>query len=817
MAPAEPRQRRPKKLARRLSATGDAASAAREPSAKRARRKTSGGASDSLAKPLEGNAQIVGSAPAIPQETVQDPCTILLRALPHGTTAKSLRTFFAEANPKSVDFNVADREATVRLPTPEAAARCAQRWALYAEALQPAGRGKRVQKVHQKSQRNSIGVPQAADGEWNKGQWTSTAESADGQWHKDSNSVQSEGVKPAKKTEASKLHSGDSEQAKERLRTKELTRQIAGFAAKRQLSRAIETFETLEKEGISPGVHAYANLLNAHGNSGDVEGAVGLFAKMRKAGVAPNVVAYTALLKGHCRVGDIPRARALLDDMMQQSPPVVPDIRAVNTFMRGCVRVGDVASAQWVFGRLGEWKLEPDPAAVKFLSVLLSQALLLKPLLGLCRRQARAGKPADAVDPGVGQEAVVAEADSAKAPCKFWAGGYCNRGKKCQFLHDPSIPQEKDKLTEQESQETQVALNLRLARCSALLGKAKSCRLALKRARRALKASSKSEPTDNSAWEHHQNCQREHRLEMNLFRRFLASGATRDLQAHLSRVFLFSPRLLETTSATRPQAAEVVATLTEELASFGLGAKEGNLDSAKAATALRYADCLSDSGTLRWPEVFGPTRAQLPVKLEVCTGQGEWVMAHAKAEEDSSNWVALELMRDRTHDVFVRAVLDDVQNICILGGDATMVLSRHVEENSVDHIFVNFPEPPHISGSEAAESHLHLLSVPFLRQLHTILRSGGRLTILSDNRRYLRTVAVSIAGLVRRGKPMLESLKDSQAKDLPSNAEDVQGIRLHCGWPGPGAGHAVTASSQFDRLWDRDSRKERYFLVVAKK
>ena len=49
-------------------------------------------------------------------------------------------------------------------------------------------------------------------------------------------------------------------------------------------------------------------------------------------------------------------------------------------------------------------------------------------------------------------------------------------------------------------------------------------------------------------------------------------------------------------------------------------------------------------------------------------------------------------------------VFEGVRNLCLLGGDASQILPGHIMPNSVDHIFVNFPEPPQTNMTEGAVS-----------------------------------------------------------------------------------------------------------------
>ncbi|CAL1165385.1 unnamed protein product, partial [Cladocopium goreaui] len=55
---------------------------------------------------------------------------------------------------------------------------------------------------------------------------------------------------------------------------------------------------------------------------------------------------------------------------------------------------------------------------------------------------------------------------------------------------------------------------------------------------------------------------------------------------------------------------------------------------------------------LRWARVFG---SKAPVKLEACSGTGDWVVAQAQADTEA-NWVASELRYDRVWSILSKCV-----------------------------------------------------------------------------------------------------------------------------------------------------------------
>jgi len=612
-----------------------------------------------------------------------------------------------------------------------------------------------------------------------------------------------------------KQNGTDKSRSHERLQV--LTRQMSGFAAQRRLKDTIKTFDLLLAEGLTPSVQVYACLINAHVNSGDMSGATQTFSRMHAAGLRSNVVVCTALLKGFCRVGDIGAASFVVDDMCAQDPPVRPDLRLINTMLRGCVRVGNLKAARSVFDRLGAWQLEPDTAACRFMGSLFSNNLQPKAIGKLLRLLDSTLPPG-----GLYQDSSVVPGEA--APCRFWAKGKCTKGVACPFFHDSALARELSLRAEPERLDGVAALNLDQARAAALLGRRLSCRRALRRAEAALLAAQKlsnarahgtSKELQGSNW-------REQQLDIELLHEFLATvcggGSGFKLSHYLARCFLFSA---STATAALVDQRETCNMLVQELtASWGL--RRCKLASRKAL-AQRFLTYLQRDGRLRWDIVFptwcNETGKRLPVKLELGAGNGEWVAAQAELDAGKANWAALELMRDRAHSIFRRVAFQGLQNVCVISGDANFVLPRHIADNSIAHIFVNFPEPPFVSGDEAAESNLHMLTEGTFLEMRRVLLKGGRVTILSDNERYLRSLARSVAGLLAHGhRPQFQSIPPDklwpQDRGASAKHDDVEGVQLYHGWPGQESGHAVKASSYFDSLWQRSKRTGRFFLVL---
>ena len=127
------------------------------------------------------------------------------------------------------------------------------------------------------------------------------------------------------------------------------------------------------------------------------------------------------------------------------------------------------------------------------------------------------------------------------------------------------------------------------------------------------------------------------------------------------------------------------------------------------------------------------------------------------------------------------------------GGDAAQVLPSYVADGSVAHICVNFPEPPQRTGAgaETAENHNHLLTTEFFTVMHASLKERGGLTIFSDNYKYMKLLARTVASVRGQGeqKSLLSDavgerlFKSVTPRGFNGSSELIDGMSLHHGVP----------------------------------
>lgn len=167
--------------------------------------------------------------------------------------------------------------------------------------------------------------------------------------------------------------------------------------------------------------------------------------------------------------------------------------------------------------------------------------------------------------------------------------------------------------------------------------------------------------------------------------------------------------------------------------------------------------------------------------VELCSGYGDWIVGRAK-RDPAAVWCAVEIMHDRAYSAWGRAILNGVeQSVLSVCADAVDVLRFGLEDDSVDELFVNFPEP-------APDGMKHfILTGPFVVNARRALKMGSFLTLVTDNKPLAEQAAKAFNEIAFFGTV-------HYSNEVP---EDY-------------------GSSYFDRLWFNGKRTER-FIVRARK
>jgi len=74
-----------------------------------------------------------------------------------------------------------------------------------------------------------------------------------------------------------------------------------------------------------------------------------------------------------------------------------------------------------------------------------------------------------------------------------------------------------------------------------------------------------------------------------------------------------------------------------------------------------------------------------PLRLEVCSGHGDWIVE--KAEHDhESNWVALEMRYERVFQIWSKMIFKGVGNLLVLGGEAHSIFNKCIADSSIHEV-----------------------------------------------------------------------------------------------------------------------------------
>ncbi len=130
-----------------------------------------------------------------------------------------------------------------------------------------------------------------------------------------------------------------------------------------------------------------------------------------------------------------------------------------------------------------------------------------------------------------------------------------------------------------------------------------------------------------------------------------------------------------------------------------------------------------------------------PLNLEIGIGNGEF-LAHIGNSYTDENFLGLEVFKE----VFLKAVSkirnQELHNCRIIQFDTALIV-RLIEDNYLNSIYVNFPDP----WPKKAHKKRRLLKIDFIEQLASKLKVGGTLNIATDHDDYAAEIAENIVAV----------------------------------------------------------------------
>ncbi len=137
------------------------------------------------------------------------------------------------------------------------------------------------------------------------------------------------------------------------------------------------------------------------------------------------------------------------------------------------------------------------------------------------------------------------------------------------------------------------------------------------------------------------------------------------------------------------------------------------------------------------PRFFGNDR---PVALEYCSGNGQWICEKAKLHPEI-NWVAVEIRYDRARKTWLRLHRDNLPNLFIICGEASVVTRHYLPRESLSKIFVNFPDP----WPKLRHAKHRLIQEPFLNDAACLAKPGCEATFVTDDAIYAAQMVEELA------------------------------------------------------------------------
>jgi tRNA (guanine-N7-)-methyltransferase len=135
-----------------------------------------------------------------------------------------------------------------------------------------------------------------------------------------------------------------------------------------------------------------------------------------------------------------------------------------------------------------------------------------------------------------------------------------------------------------------------------------------------------------------------------------------------------------------------------------------------------------EAGRIAWKDIFGNEH---PVELEIGSGKGTFLVAVGEARPEH-NYVGIEYARQYAVFAADRLRRRGLMNTRMVHGEATWWMRCHVPDGSLAAVHVYFPDP----WPKARHQKRRLVQLPFLKEVHRMLRPGGMLRLVTDHADY---------------------------------------------------------------------------------
>jgi len=144
-------------------------------------------------------------------------------------------------------------------------------------------------------------------------------------------------------------------------------------------------------------------------------------------------------------------------------------------------------------------------------------------------------------------------------------------------------------------------------------------------------------------------------------------------------------------------------------------------------------------GVINPRELF-PSLNPKEVVFEIGSGMGE-ATSQIAANNPETGYVAVEVHKPGIGALIIRAENLGVRNLKIINEDVYEVLTKHIEDSSIDAFHIFFPDP----WPKRSQHKRRLLKPSFIEILAKKLKSGGRINIATDWYPYAQEIEKNFA------------------------------------------------------------------------
>lgn len=129
-----------------------------------------------------------------------------------------------------------------------------------------------------------------------------------------------------------------------------------------------------------------------------------------------------------------------------------------------------------------------------------------------------------------------------------------------------------------------------------------------------------------------------------------------------------------------------------------------------------------------WEQLFGNSN---PINIEYCSGNGAWI-AEKALKNPNQNWLAVEKKYLRVKKIRSKIENFQLKNLIILCGEGLNATKRYFPKESIQKIYVNFPDP----WPKKKHAKNRIINPIFADEMARLLKKEGTITMVTDDKNY---------------------------------------------------------------------------------